>query len=321
MLELEKRISGDWIDLKDKLNDLYGLMELLNPSTAELKEAMAKLRLSVEQGIIEFKRSTLSPVLSVLEMVRYKSLAVEEIVEQERALTLLLLSTLIQRLIALELVPVSKGQEQEKKEFPVDDMQINVILSDVGARIKANPTLRAHPAIKNILMQVQLYNKENRKLKELLPTIKPEMRASFLRNFIGSFNGITGSIRKNYLAVLQEEMEGRSGRDESFSLSLFPLKELGPLLTAQAKEFSRIRSTLAHARDEKYKTREILVRLYDQRQEAIRSIEQEVSVYRTICRVMPRFELERCVAGIADGFRVEIALILEKQIKWETPVV
>jgi hypothetical protein len=319
MVELEKRVSGDWIDLKEALNDLQGLLDLLKLPLTELRAIVDRLRLSMEQGVVEFKRSTLSPILAVLETVRYKSLVMEEIAEQEKSLTALLFVVLVQRLIAMEIIPLSK-QPEERKDFPVDDMQVNVILSDVNARIKSNPALRVHPAIKNILMQVQLYNKENGKLKELLPTIKPEMRAAFLRNFIAAFNAITARIRKNYLILLQEEMGAKSPEDEGFSLSLLPLKEIGPLLTNQAKELARMRSTLAHAREEKYKTREILVRLYDQRQDAIRMIEQELAVYRSICVGFPRFSQESCTLGIADGFRAEIIGILEKQIKWEEPV-
>ncbi len=318
MVELEKRITGDWIDIRDKLGDLDGLLQLLGLSPAELKTTADALRLSMEQGIVEFKRSTLSPVLAVLETVRYKSLAVEEIHEQERVLTRLLLAVLIQRLVAMELIPTSKIPE--KREIDIDSMQVNVILSDVSARMKANPQLRVHPAIKNILMQVQLYKKENQKLKELLPTIKPELRASFLRNFTKTFDTIIGSIRRNYQGILQQEIDSKTDMQAEFSLQLVSLKELGPFLTNQARELSRMRSTLAYAREDKYKTREILVRLYDQRQDAIRMIEAEVGAYRDACRGSPQFPQERCVTGVADGFRSEIVGILEKEIKWEVEV-
>jgi hypothetical protein len=66
MSDLEKRISGDWIDIKATLNDPFGIQDLLKLSLTELKTAAERLRFSVEQGIIEFKRSVLSPVLSVL---------------------------------------------------------------------------------------------------------------------------------------------------------------------------------------------------------------------------------------------------------------
>jgi hypothetical protein len=320
MVELEKRISGDWIDIKDKLGDLNQLIQLLGLSPAELKMAADSLRPCVEEGIVEFKRSTLSPVLAVLETVRYKSLALEEIHEQERILTRLLLAVLIQRLIALGYFPASKIPE--KRGIDVDSMQVNVILSDVNARMKADPRLRSHPAIKNILMQVQLYNKENRKLKELLPTIKPELRTSFLGNFTRTFDTIVGSIRRQYGTLLQEELNAREEAEavEAFSLDAVPLKDLAPFLVIQAKEFSRIRSTLGYAREEKYKTREILVRLYDQRQDAIRMIEEEVGAYRNVCKSAPRFPADRCVSGIADGFRSGIIDVLEKEIRWKVEV-
>jgi hypothetical protein len=198
-------------------------------------------------------------------------------------------------------------------------MQVNVILSDVNSRIKANPALRTRPEFKNILMQVQLYKKENLKLRELLPTIKPEMRSAFLGNFTKTFADIIASIRRQYLLILQEEAEGDKARQAGFSLGNLPLKELGPLLTDQAKEFSRIRSTLGHARDEKYKTRETLVRLYDQRQNAIRLIEEEGKSYLRVCREFASVGAESCVTRTADGFRSEIVSLLEKQLKRESP--
>ena len=137
----------------------------------------------------------------------------------------------------------------------MESLQVGAILADVNARIKRNPALRSHAAIKNILMQVQRYNGENKKMRELLPTIKPEMRTSFLANFTRTFDEIIGSIRRQYAAILQEEAAAEKGSREDFRWSLLPLKELAPLLASQAREVARIRSTLAHARDEKYKTR------------------------------------------------------------------
>ena len=90
-------------------------------------------------------------------------------------------------------------------------------------------------------------------------------------------------------------------------------KDLGPLLATQAKEISRIRSTLAHARDEKYKTREVLVRLYDSRHEILKQIEEELKAYRRICKIGLQYDLDGCAQEIAVGFRDQIVAILEKQ--------
>ena len=318
MVELEKRISGDWIDLKEKANNFHDLLDALAIPAYELKATASKLRLSVEQGVVEFKRSMLSPVLVALETVRYKSLAADELAAQERSLGALLLVILIQRLICTDALPLSRPQEA-KRSFGVEALQVSAILADVNTRITTNPALRSNPAIKNILMSVQRYNTENRKMRELLPTIKPEMRTSFLSNFSRTFDEIIGSIRRNYGVVLQEQLDAENVRQEGFSLSLMPLKELGPLMASQAREIARVRSTLGHARDEKYKTREVLVRLYDGRQALLKLIEEEGRAYRRICQQTQQRDLDACSSSIASGFRDEIAGILDKQGRREEP--
>jgi hypothetical protein len=316
MVELEKRISGDWIELRGVFNDFHALLEALPLPPYGLRAVSDKLRLSVEQGIVEFKRTLLGPVLVALETARYKSLAGEEMMAHERSLTALLLVILVQRLLCTEGLPLARAPA-EKHSFGVESMQVGVILADVNARVKADPALRAQAAVKNILMQVQRYNGENQKMRELLPTIKTEMRTAFLANFTRTFEEIIGSIRRHYLSLLQEERAAEKPRQEGFSLSLLPLKDLSPLLASQAREVTRIRSTLAHARDEKYKTREILVRLYDGRQAVLKLVEEEAKVYRLICQRTLQYDLDACSLSLANGFRDEVVGILEKQGKRE----
>jgi hypothetical protein len=314
MIDLPRRISGDWIVLKEKLHDFYALLDEFGVTASELRAEIERLRLCVESGIVEYKRSRLAPVLSGLETARFRTLGMEEIEGHERDLTLLLLTVFVQRQLALDQIPLPKPAE-EKPDFGVDGMQVNVILSDINSRIKAEPTFRSRPAVKNILVQVQLYKRENEKMRELLPTIKNEMRAAFLGNFTQTFNRIIESIRRNYAAVLQEEIAAVKPDRPAFSLALVPLKGLAPLLLAQAKEFCRARSTLTHAREDKYKTREILVALYDGRHDAIRLIEEERRASAGICVEAPQFTAETCVVGITNGFREEIIGVYERQLK------
>ncbi len=318
MPDLEKRISGDWIELREKANDLYSLLEALAIPAHQLRMAADTLRLSVETGIVEFKRTLLTPVLVALENARYTSLAAEDMSVQEKSLSVLLLAILVQRLLCADLLPLSRPP-QEKRDFGLDSLQVGAILSDVNSRVKKDPELRAHPAIKHILMLVQRYNGENQKMRELLPTIKPEMRTPFLANFTRTFDEIIGGIRRHYGALLQEEANAEEARREGFSLSLLPLKELAPLLASQAKEVSRFRSTLAHAREEKYKTREPLVRLYDGRQAVLKLLEEETKTYRRLCQRIEGNDLDSCSRAMATGFRDEIAALLEKQAKRDQP--
>lgn len=314
MIELARRISGDWIALKDKLSDFSALLEEFGVTASDLRAENERLRLSVESGIVEYKRSRLAPVLSGLETARFRTLALEEIAAHEHDLTLLLLTVLVQRLLALGTIPMQKPAE-EKPDFGVDGMQVNVILSDISSRIKADPSYRQKSAVKNILVQVQLYNRENQKMRELLPTIKKEMKPAFLGNFTQTFTTIAESIRRHYAALLQEEAAADEPPRSTFSIALVPLKGLAPLLTEQAKELSRARSSLAHAREDKYKTREILVALYDTRHDVIRLIEEERKWSAGVCVEAPQFSAETCAVGIANGFRDEIMGAFERQLK------
>ena len=314
MIDLARRISGDWIALKEKLNDLSALLDAFGVTASELRAESVHLRLSVESGIVEYKRSRLAPVLSGLETARYRTLSLEEIAGHERMLTLLLLTVLVQRLLALELIPRQKPAE-EKPDFGVEGLQVNVILSDVGSRIKGDPSLRTNSAVKNILVQYKLLKKENEKMRELLPMIKNEMKPAFLGNFTRTFNGIAESIRRNYETLLQEEAAASTPVNPVFSLALVPLKGLAPLLLEQAKELCRAKSTLAHAREDKYKTREILVALYDGRHDTIRLIEEERKRSAGVCVEAPQFTAETCAVGIANGFRDEILGVYERQLK------
>ena len=57
MPDLEKRISGDWIELREKSNDFYALLDAFGLRRVRAPDrASDRLRLSVEQGIVEYKR-------------------------------------------------------------------------------------------------------------------------------------------------------------------------------------------------------------------------------------------------------------------------
>jgi hypothetical protein len=316
MSDLEKRISGDWIELREKANDLHTLLDALAVAPHELRAGADSLRHSVEQGIIEYKRSTFAPVLVALETARYKALAPDDMGAQEKSLGVLVFAILVQRLFCMESIPLVRPRDA-KRDFGVDSLQVGAILGDVNARLKANPALRGNAAVKNILMQVQRYNTENRKMRELIQTIKPEMRTSFLTNFSRTFEEIIGSIRRQYSAILQEEIQADSARKEGFSLAALPLKELAPLLATQAREVLKFRSTLANAREEKYKIRESLVHLYDSRQVVLRLVEDEARTYRRLCQKAQQDDIDGCVHLMAMAFRDEVANIMEKQGRQE----
>jgi hypothetical protein len=314
MVELARRISGDWIELRETLNDLSACIEQLAVTATELRDEAQRLRLSVEQGILDYKRGRLAPVLSGLETARFRTISQEEMAAHERGLAIMLLTVLVQRLIALDMLTPTQSPGG-KPAVHVEGIPVDAILADLKARVKANPELRARSAVQNILVQVKLYNRENRTMRQLLPTIRPEMRTAFLGNFTRTFTQIIASIRRQYLALLEEQAASERAGHPAFALGLVGLKPLAPLLVNQARELARMRSTLGYARGDKYKTREVLVALYEGRHDALRLIEEERAMCGAICAAAPQFGAEACLLGVVNGFRDEIIRIYERQLR------
>jgi len=315
MSDLDKRISGDWIDAKEKMGDTHALIEYMGITAADLKDLASRLRLAVEGGIVEYKHAALAPVFTVLESARFKSLSQDDILALEKPLAMLQFAILAQRLIALDALPWRRPEAAEAPDFSVGQMNMNAILADLKARLAQAPALRAHAAVKNIMAQVQIYNRETAKMNELKATIRPEMQTAFMANFNKTFATALASIRRNYETILREEEERRlaTERKDRFSLRDLPLKDLAPFLLSQAREVARLRSSLAHARDEKWKMREILVGLYDRRQEVIALMDRETSEYGRLCVDTPKLAPGACAREAPLGFRDELIALCDRQ--------
>lgn len=315
MSDLDKRISGDWIDAKETVGDLYAMIERLDVTAGDMKALASRLRLAVEGGIVEYKRSALMPIFTVLETARFKSLSQEEILALDRPLAVLVFAVLAQRLIVLDALPWRRTEAAERRDFSVEAMHVNAILKDLNMRVAADPELRAHAAVKNIMAQVAIYNRETAKMNELKSTIRPEMQTAFMANFNKTFATALASIRRNYEVILREEEERRQAAEKKdrFSLQDLPLRDLAPFLLSQARELARVRSTMAYAREEKWKMRETLVGLYDRRQETVALVEREPAEYGRLCAGVPKLTPEACIREATLGLRDELIALCERQ--------
>jgi len=317
MIELEKRISGDWIDLREAAADLYSLQDFLKLPAPALTELASALKLAVEGGELEYKESVLRSVLNSLESAKYQSLAGEDIDAHLRPLEGLLLVILVQKLLCLGVLPQARPKSPEAPA--TEDLDVNLILKDIRNRIQANPEAQKHPAVKNIYLQLALYQKEKQKMEELRPNIKPDKRATFQENFQGAFEQVFESIRKNYAALLTEEAaRAQEARSQEDLFRQLPLKGLSPLLTEQAREVSRLRSTLAYTLEDKYKTRDPLVRLYQEKPFFLKLLEREEAVYRQLCRGPEVSAAAReCALQVSFRFREELVRVIERLARSE----
>ena len=316
MQELERRISGDWFDLREAGKDQYALIEHLGLSAQDLGRLAEELRGAVEEGLIEYKDMILRRAFITLEAVQFQSVRFEELQAREQPLKDLVFIVLLQRLLCIGVIPLPKSKEGQG--YSPDQLEVNAVLADIRNRIKRDPNFQKHPAVKNIFVQVALYQKEKKKMEELLPMIQAEKMDVFRANFGATFKRIIDSIKKNYSDILKEEESRRLDRENRKDLlQRVPLKDLAPFLQNQAQAVCRLCSTLAYAREDKYKTRGILVDLYKQKEEYFKRIESEQRVYRSLCAEIGLMGSSDCPIRLNYRLRDELIHVLERMSKVE----
>jgi len=271
---LEKQIIGKWVDIKDKERDIHAINEYFHLPAATLKLESEKLNASVELGIIEYKRNIINSIFRALGNVKYKSLSQEMISKLAQIADSLLYIILLQKLIITGLVRNEKDKAGNK--ISADSIEINLILQDIMQRIKENPEFTKKNTVKNILIQFTIYKNERDTLKKLSPNIK-EKSDIFYQNFKIIFEKIFASIRKNYAEILNEELE-QSPKPNI--LNELQDKKMTTILLNQAKEVSKIQATIEFAYNERYKTRELLVNLYNARNTIVEAVELEFKYYK-----------------------------------------
>jgi hypothetical protein len=318
MVDLERRISGDWIEAREAAADQYALVKSFSLDADRLHDIARSLRLCVEEGVLEYKGALLRPVFISLEAMQYRSVSFVELELHDRPLENLLFVVLLQRLVCSGAIAPAKGKTIPS--ISAEHIPVDAILANLKQRIRLNGDFLKHPAVKNIFVQVTIYQKERKKMQDLLPTIMPEKRETFRRNFQDIFQKIFGSIRKNYVDLLVEEEAQRQEQEgQSDILYRASLKSLNPLLTEQAKEVSRLRSTLAYARADKYKTRAVLVSVFRDKAFFLGLMDKESAAYGRLCLELGRKSGLDCPPALGRRLGAELVRVLEKLARVEAP--
>jgi hypothetical protein len=318
MDDLDRRISGDWIEAREAASDQYALSRFFALDADRLHDIARSLRLCVEEGILEYKKALLRPVFVSLEAMQYQSVSFVELELHDRPLENLLFVILLERLLCTG--AVAPYRSKPVQQISAEHIPVDAILANLKQRIRLNGDFLKHPAVKNIFVQVSIYQKEKKKMAELLPTIMEDKRETFRRNFQDIFQRIFASIRKNYAELLVEE-EARRREQEGHSDILYraSLKSLTPLLTDQAKEVSRLRSTLAFARADKYKTRAVLVSVFRDKASFLGLMDKESAAYARLCLELGRKSGLDCAAALGRRLGAEMVRVLEKLARVEAP--
>jgi hypothetical protein len=312
MAELQSRITGDWYEIREAAKERDTLDGYFRIPEHYQRIQIEKLEFAVEQGIVEYKRASLSPLFSILENARYASPSFESLKRQIDYAAAVLYVMLIQRLYASGDIRLSRDKKKVTGLSP-EELELGNILKDIGSRIKTVPEAGKDPTIKNILIQVGLLRKERENLKRLLPTIRQENRNTFLLNYKKTATEIEDKIKRHYAALLDREMPDQ--QEPSPVLQAVDLSRSVKLLTEQCETVSRLRSTLFFISEEKYKIREIMVKLSKEREPFLELLSQEGQLYQEIVSRVPQ-ELIEGDRSIARGYCREIIRYLEKQLSY-----
>lgn len=303
---LDKKISGDWFEIKSNAEDLREVEEYFELTAPDFKIAAEEVRLSVEEGIVEYKRKILNPLFSFAESMKYDSRGFDDLVSQAEKLSPLIYVLLLQRLIARGTIPL------KKEEISLDEdrkLGIKEIIQDVNDRIQTDQTVAMHQSIKNILAQVNLYKKELEEMKKMLPNIPREKGEAFSDNFKKTFADINKRIEENYSAYLREEIQKYHESLNTNPLAYTDVKSTGKLFLEQAYTISKLRSTLSFAESEGFRTRAVLVGIDDEKDELLQPFSRETAEYRKLTGT------EADAAALSKAFGNEIVHHLNKAVR------
>ncbi|MCF7949733.1 MAG: hypothetical protein K9M94_14180 [Spirochaetia bacterium] len=290
MSELEKQITGDWYELRTALDEPDTLVDFLDIKPPEFKGAAERLRLSVEEGVVEYKRGLLHSVMSPLKSLKWDSRAITDLNPPLREAAVGVLTPAVQRLFALGLLrlysPKGGGAEQEPgpggnaaaqsagqdagagtagagaaEEGGEQAPDIKKVVQEVKKLLKERPELQQHQEVKRIMVQLKYYNTELEKMRSLAPNIPREKAAAFKKNFQTTFNEIAQKIGAAYNTLISEEIERDRPKEQLPVLKRYDFSTMDKLFREQIANAAKIYSTIRYAGRERYQMREVLVEL------------------------------------------------------------
>ena len=305
---LEKRIRGDWFDLRELGSRFFSINEYFGFSQPALRGLIDRL-LSVRDGVVGLKRQIISDVCYALDDLNYQSVTGEEIGRLRAEIEVVLFLGMLQRLVTSQ--KAEDPEEASEEEPSLDDVEVKTILEDVRERVAANPEMERNPAVKAIFLQMKMYQQEVRTMRELAPKLAEDKKRQLLRNFQTKTDGLFEAVRRNYGTLLQQDRRSAGPTVPKALLARLDLGDLTTYLTNQLKHVSTIRSTLTFAEQERYQVRQMLVEIAKGRQQSVEMIDRERRGYEDVC-AQADDTVTDCAQRLDAEFREELVRVLKR---------
>lgn len=265
---LEKKITGDWIDVREKLSTPVRLKTYLKLDDARLSLLPQELRQASFEGIVEYKRKITSSIFGFLSKLAHMTPSQSEILNCEGEVRLVIYVLCLENLFAtgalkpsLEVAQAAAQAGGSATGESKNRTNIDQVLKEVTARLTDNPELAKDTHYKNILMEIQMYKKEYAQFVAMSPKIPDDRAPTFFANFKQRIDQILNNIEQHYQEILiadSADLRKDAIRLEEEVLVSAPLHKL---ISAQAQELSLVRSTILHALHEGYQIRNLLLHL------------------------------------------------------------
>ncbi len=274
---LEKRITSDWIEIREKMGTPVRMKSYLKLDDIKLSPLPDELRGSTMGGIVEFKKRVSGSVFNFLTRLTYTTPNQTEILGIEAELRVLIYVLCLQNQYATGQIKPAKEAEgplagaNSRNRPPVEE-----VVAEVKARVLGNSELAKNPHVKNIFMEIQLYQKEFAQFAALSPQIPDDRAPTFFGNYKKRLDGILDNIHAHFRDIRMAEDAEMRKEFQRQEEELFVAPELVKLLSQQAQELTKVRSSIFHALQEGYQIRNILLKLVERRDPFLALLEEEL---------------------------------------------
>jgi hypothetical protein len=274
---LEKRITSDWIEIREKLNTPVRMKAYLKLDERKLGSLPDDLRAASIGGIVDFKKKLAGSVFNFLTRLSYTTPDQTEILGSESDIRVLIYVLCLQTQYATGQIKPPKEEESAgpnaRNRPPIEE-----VIGEVKARVAGNPELARNPHVKTIFMEIQLYQREFAQFSAMSLQIPDDRAPTFFSNYKTRIDTILNNIHTHFRDIRMAEDAELRKEFQKQEEEVFVVPELVKLISAQAQELAKVRSSIFHALQEGYQIRNLLLKLTERRDPFVALLDEELGL-------------------------------------------
>ncbi|MCL2294813.1 MAG: hypothetical protein FWC36_08110 [Spirochaetes bacterium] len=311
MAELGKEIIGSWFEIKSNIENIIHLRDYFKLIDTEMKNTITKLHISIEEGIIEYKKQAFNKAFYLIKSLNFDAKAIPLLKETANDINCLTYVILLQRLISKKAIKSKTSQNEsntdEEKHYSVEE--VGEIIKETQDAIKKQPGLKSNKNVTNILIQVQKYKKELESIKKILPHLPADKQENFRANSKSTINEIFSKLVISYEAFIKETNTSPENTKKQNIFETYDFLPIAELFKKQAEISDKIKTTFLFADRERFKILETVHTLKTLEEKIKELLKKEYEYYHNVSLS------EAGKREVSRQFCIETIKILEKQLE------